>query len=159
MPDTGRPNLGCFFPLAPRVVVSYSLCLLECRFRTPSSAGRCIFWVDCSRGPSLAGPPSTTWLRVATSPQVGVSCIPLEGGGHRLAFPHSKAGPCQSGPPLAAGGPLAVVGEIVSRPLSSHPFQKALVSAHSGPGVQAVESDSSSPSPACSAACCLWPAS
>lgn len=72
----------------------------------------------------------TTWLRVATSPQVGVPCIPVEGGGHRLAFPHSKAGPWQSGLPLAVRGPLAVVGEPVSNPLSSHPFQKVLASAH-----------------------------
>lgn len=72
----------------------------------------------------------TTWLRVATSPQVGVSCIPLEAGGHRLAFPHSKAGSWQSGLPLAVGGTLPVVGETISNPLSSYPFQKALASVH-----------------------------
>ena len=54
----------------------------------------------------------------------------FEGGGHRLAFPHSKAGPWQSGRPLAGGGPLAVIGETISNPLSSHPFQEVLVSAH-----------------------------
>lgn len=50
---------------------------------------------------------STTWLHVATSPQVGVSCTHLEGGGHRLALPHSKAGPELSGPALPVRGPLA----------------------------------------------------
>lgn len=104
----------------------------------PSACSSAIFGHRVQRGDVFAvctAPGSfpcspTTWLRVATSPQVGVSCIPLEGGGHRLAFPHSRVGPWQSGPPLAVGGPLAVVGETVSNPLSSHPFRKALASAH-----------------------------
>lgn len=109
-----------------------------CLSPIPSACSSAVFGHRVQRGDVFAvwtAPGSfpcrpTTWLRVATSPQVGVSCIPVEGGGHRLAFPHSKAGPWQSGLPLAVGGPLAVVGETLSNPLSSHPFQKVLASAH-----------------------------
>lgn len=72
------------------------------------------------------------WLRVATSPQVGVSCIPLKAGGHRLAFSHSKARLWQSGPPLAIGGPLAVVGETVSDLLSPAPSEGISERTHLG---------------------------
>lgn len=127
-PDTGSPNLGCFFPLAPReVVICPPLACSSAVFRHPSSAGRCICYVDCSGVLPLQAHPVAPCGN--QSPGWGL-LYSFEGGGHRLAFPHSKAGPWQSGRPLAGGGPLAVIGETISNPLSSHPFQEALVSAH-----------------------------
>lgn len=62
---------------------------------------------------------------MATSPQVGVSCTHLEGGGHRLTLPHSKAGPELSGPALAVRGPLADLGESISS-LPSSPVSEGI---------------------------------
>lgn len=127
--DTGCLNLAACFPWC--LVWSLSApCLPRCRIHALRAAGQHLL---CSLlwGPSLQ---ATTWLRVATSPQVGVSCTPLEGGGHRLALPHSKAGRECLGPTLAVGGPLADVAETVSNPPTPTLDQKALVSAHTDQG-------------------------
>lgn len=128
VPDTGRPNLGCFFPLAPRVVVACPLSLLECHFLTPSSAGRCICCVDCSRGPSLAGPPrGSVWQPV---PRLGSPVFLSRGVVTGWPSPTARLGPGSQALPWLSGDPLAVVGETVSNSLSSHSFHKTLVSAH-----------------------------
>lgn len=120
--DTGCSSLGCLFVLAPHVIV---VCLPPCLCAASAQQGQ---WATASQWGS--SPVGLDLTPCGNQPQVGVSCTPLEGGGHRLALPHSKAGPELSGPALAVRGPLDDLGETVSSPPAPAPPQKALVSAH-----------------------------
>ena len=87
----GAPTWAASFPWRHARLSPAPLGLLECRFQTPEFSGETYLLCGLLQGSFPCRP--TPWLRVATSPQVGVSCILLRGVVTGWPSPTARLGP------------------------------------------------------------------